>query len=89
MKLRLISVLYNNHKDIAPFLDSCMELIEVPTEIVFWDNAHDKETVEQYLANNKKFPFPVHVFSENKNLGFGAAVNKAISQKTDFTLDLS
>ncbi len=73
-KVSVILVTYNNWKYTRECIQSVVEYSGYDYEIILFDNLSTDNTV---LNVNKEFPF-VRVINNDSNIGFPAAVNKAI-----------
>ena len=80
--IRIVTVAFRNAEHILRWLQSLEKNVQVPFEVVIWDNT--EKPLEALRALNKP---RVHVLAESKNLGFAKAVNLATHYKTSGTWD--
>lgn len=79
--VRVIVVMYHNPSDLPPLLASLEQHMQVPCELLVWDNGGCAAAVEALKASyTGKIPF--YLGGDGTNLGFGKAVNLAAAVTT-------
>ncbi|MBS1984427.1 MAG: glycosyltransferase family 2 protein [Bdellovibrionales bacterium] len=73
---RIVTVGYGDPEGIRALLDSLVQHLKAPAEIVVHDNGGARAAVESW-REQKSLPFSIAVIGEGKNIGFSAAVNRA------------
>lgn len=80
--VRVIVVVYHNPDDLPPLLSSLQMHMQIPYELVIWDNGGCAEAIQQ-IQRDLKGQVRVIAGGNGINLGFGRAVNLAASMQTD------
>lgn len=85
-KLSILIPAYNEGPTIHLILNKikAVELIDnIEKEIIIVNDCSKDDTVEKIIAYQKANPdFPIQLFSQEKNMGKGAAINRAIKEAT-------
>lgn len=80
--LRIVVPGYRSEALLPKLLLSLRKHLKVPAELVVWDNdGATKVALSSWLEKNAA-PCPVVFGGDGRNLGFGAAVNRALEMKT-------
>jgi GT2 family glycosyltransferase len=58
-------------------MDSIALNVSCDAELLLWDNGQDLRVVKNYLDTHPKFPIPVMIGTQNRNLGFSKAAHFA------------
>lgn len=83
--IRIITVGYGNPAGLRRLLDSLRQHLRVPAEFVLHENGGSREAAERWAAEHPDAPFPIRHCGDGKNIGFGAAVNRAAELEGPWT----
>jgi N-acetylglucosaminyl-diphospho-decaprenol L-rhamnosyltransferase len=75
--IRVIVVAYHQPEKILVLLDSLKKFCTTPIEVVIHDNGGNQNTAQKWLSVQSTKLFPIYTIGIGKNVGFGAAVNRA------------
>lgn len=89
MRTSVAMATYNGAKYIQEQLDSFVEQTSVPDELVICDDGSTDKTIEILNHFKSSAPFKVHIYRNEKNLGYGQNFGKAMSLCTGDLIFLS
>jgi GT2 family glycosyltransferase len=75
-------VAYRNGAELQDLLDSLVQCVKLPFEVVVWDNGLSRKAVEDWKQRHSTHASLVHIHGDGSNLGFAAAVNRAAELST-------
>jgi N-acetylglucosaminyl-diphospho-decaprenol L-rhamnosyltransferase len=84
--VRVIVVVYHNPHDLPPLLASLQKHMQLPYELVIWDNGGCAEAIKQ-LQQDLAGKVQLVAGGNGANLGFGKAVNLAAALQTHLSPD--